>query len=106
MSTTTDVAALCSALADERRWEILHRLGRAPASASELADELPISRQAIARHLAILAGSGLIEPERAGRQLRYRALGDRLSGLAHDLEAIGQSWDRRLAAIKEIAEGP
>ena len=43
---------------------------------------------------------------RAGREIRYRALGSRLSETARALEAIGAEWDRRLAAIKRMAEEP
>jgi DNA-binding transcriptional ArsR family regulator len=69
-----------------------------------LAGRLPVSRQAIAKHLAVLADAGLVESVRAGREIRYRALGARLSALANDLEAIGRRWDRRLEVIKRIAE--
>ena len=101
---TANPVPLCAALADDTRWLILQRLGAAPASASELAEELPVTRQAIARHLGLLAQVGLVEPVRAGRQLRFRALGAPLSRLAHDLEVIGRGWDRRLQALAAIAE--
>lgn len=96
--------AVLSVLADETRWRILTAIGTADLSASALADRLPVSRQAIAKHLAVLAGAGLVESVRVGREIRYRALGGRLSALANDLEAIGRRWDRRLEAIKRIAE--
>ena len=48
---------------------------------------------------------GLVEPVRVGREVRYRVIGSQLSATARRLEAIGAEWDRRLAAIKEIAEG-
>jgi DNA-binding transcriptional ArsR family regulator len=93
-----------SVLADETRWRILSEIGAADLSASALAGRLPVSRQAIAKHLAVLAEAGLVESVRAGREIRYRALGARLSALANDLEVIGRRWDRRLDAIKRIAE--
>jgi DNA-binding transcriptional ArsR family regulator len=93
-----------SVLADETRWRILSEIGAADLSASALAGRLPVSRQAIAKHLAVLAEAGLVESVRAGREIRYRALGARLSALANDLEAIGRRWDRRLEVIKRIAE--
>ena len=83
-----------------------HRGGRADLSASALAARLPISRQAIAKHLAVLAEAGLVEPVRSGREIRYRALGARLSALADQLDAIGRRWDHRLEMIKRIAERP
>ena len=101
-----DVPAVCSVLADESRWRILSELGRHDLSASALAGRLPISRQAVAKHLAVLAEAGLVESIRAGREVRYRALGARLTALADELDVIGQRWDRRLEAIKRIAERP
>lgn len=91
-------------LADETRWQILTELGAQDLSASALAGRLPVSRQAIARHLTVLADAGLVESLRVGREIRYRAIGARLSALAGQLEAIGRRWDQRLAAIKRIAE--
>jgi DNA-binding transcriptional ArsR family regulator len=101
---TVTVPAVLSVLADETRWQILTEIGAADLSASALAGRLPVSRQAIAKHLAVLAEAGLVESVRVGREIRYRALGARLSALANDLEAIGRRWDRRLEVIKRIAE--
>ena len=93
-----------AALGDETRWSILVALGEGDASASALAGRLPVTRQAIAKHLAVLEEVGLVESFRAGRELRYRVLGAQLSQLATRLDSIGAEWDRRLAAIKRIAE--
>nr|WP_217178931.1 metalloregulator ArsR/SmtB family transcription factor [Streptomyces sp. AC495_CC817] len=94
-----------AALADETRWSILTALGEGDASASALAGRLPVSRQAIAKHLAVLQQVGLVEPVPVGREVRFRVIGAELSATATALDAIGREWDRRLAAIKEIAEG-
>ena len=104
MSGELDVPAVCSVLADDTRWRILSELGRSDQSASALAGRLPVSRQAIAKHIAVLADAGLVESVRAGRELRYRAVGSQLTALADALDDIGRSWDRRLDAIKRIAE--
>jgi DNA-binding transcriptional ArsR family regulator len=93
-----------AALADSTRWSILTRLGREELSASALAAELPVSRQAIAKHLAALTAVGLVEAVRVGREIRYRALGSRLSQIGAQLERIGTDWDDRLARIRAIAE--
>ena len=93
-----------ASLADPQRRRILVRLGEGPASASALAREFPISRQAIVKHLEVLAAAGLVESERVGRELVHRALGGRLSDVARELERIGRSWDTRLATIKRLAE--
>jgi DNA-binding transcriptional ArsR family regulator len=103
--TASTLAPMFAALGDETRWTILEALGEGDASASALAGRLPVSRQAIAKHLAVLEGVGLVEPVRAGREVRYRVLGAQLAATARRLDAIGAEWDRRLAAIKEIAEG-
>lgn len=101
---TTTLAPMFAALADETRWSILTLLGEGDASASALAGRLPVTRQAIARHLAVLEGTGLVEAVRVGREVRYRVVGAQLSATARRLEAIGAAWDRRLATIREIAE--
>ena len=93
-----------AALADDSRWQVLVALGRRPASASALADELPISRQAIAKHLKVLTDVGLVVATRAGREIRYEAGGARLSEVARRLDGIAASWERRLSRIKDAAE--
>jgi DNA-binding transcriptional ArsR family regulator len=98
------LAPTFAALGDDTRWGILVRLGTAPASASALAGELPITRQAIVHHLDVLRTVGLVEAERHGRELRYRPVGARLSALGHDLQLMAGAWDRRLAALKARAE--
>lgn len=103
--TAATLMPMFAALADETRWSILTALGEGDASASALAGRLPVSRQAIAKHLAVLQEVGLVEPVRVGREVRFRVLGAELSATAARLDAIGREWDRRLAAIKEIAEG-
>lgn len=100
-----EMPAVLAVLADETRWRILTEVGRADLSASALAEFLPVSRQAIAKHLAVLSEAGLVESVRSGREVRFRALGARLSAVARDLESLGRQWDQRLSAIKRIAEG-
>lgn len=103
--TTEALVSVFAALGDETRWSILAALGEGDASASALAGRLPVTRQAIAKHLAVLQEVGLVEPVRAGREVRYRIVGAQLSATARRLDAVGAEWDRRLTAIKEIAEG-
>jgi len=102
--TTSTLVPVFAALGDETRWSILAALGEGDASASALAGSLPVTRQAIAKHLAVLQEAGLVESIRVGRELRYRVLGAQLSETARRLDRIGNEWDRRLAAIKRIAE--
>ena len=102
--TTGTMVPVFAALGDETRWSVLAALGEGDASASALAGRLPVSRQAIAKHLAVLQEVGLVEAVRVGREVQYRVLGAQLRATATRLDAIGAEWDRRLAAIKEIAE--
>lgn len=103
--TSDTLVAVFAALGDETRWSILAALGEGDASASALAGRLPVTRQAIAKHLAVLEDVGLVERVRVGRELQYRVLGSELSATARRLDRIGTEWDHRLAAIKRIAEG-
>jgi len=102
---TETIVTVFAALGDETRWSILEALGEGDASASALAGRLPVSRQAIAKHLAVLQEVGLVEPVRVGREVQYRVIGAELSATAQRLDAIGVEWERRLAAIKRLAEG-
>ena len=103
---TETLAPVFAALGDETRWTILVRLAEGPSSASRLADEFPISRQAIVRHLEVLRAVGLVEVQPRGREMVYSAVGARLSRLARELERIGRAWDARLLQIKTLAEEP
>lgn len=98
------LAPVFAALGDETRWRILTALGEGDASASALAGRLPVTRQAITKHLTVLQDVGLVESVRVGREVRYRVVGAELSAIARRLDSIGAAWERRLAAIKEIAE--
>jgi len=101
---TRTLVPVLAALGDDTRWSILAALGEGDASASALAQRLPVTRQAIAKHLAVLSDVGVVEPVRVGREVRYRVIGATLSATANRLDAIGREWEQRLAAIKEIAE--
>ena len=99
----TDPDAVFAALADPTRREVIGRLAREPLSASALAGELPISRQAVAKHLATLDRAGLVAARRAGRELQYRLepapLGDAMAWMA----SVGARWDERLARLEAAA---
>ncbi|MEF2976093.1 ArsR/SmtB family transcription factor [Subtercola sp. YIM 133946] len=101
---SAELVGVFAALGDETRWSILTALGEGDASASALAGRLPVSRQAIAKHLATLERVGLVDRVRAGRELRYRVLGSQLTSTARRLDRIGAEWEARLQAIKRIAE--
>jgi DNA-binding transcriptional ArsR family regulator len=103
--TADDLVATCAALGEPTRWAVLSALGEGEASASALAARLPVSRQAIAKHLSVLEAVGLVEAVQVGREVRYRALGSALSATARELERVGAAWERRLGIIRDIAEG-
>lgn len=91
-----------SALSDPSRRRLLEALAaRDSASLSELAAELPVTRQAVSKHLAALSRSGLVDARRAGRETRYRLTPEPLSEAATWIERVGSEWDRRLERLRE-----
>ena len=94
-------------MADPTRRRLLDLLAAGgPATASKLAACLPISRQAVAKHLAVLSRAGLVTSSRHGRDVRFAIRIDSLSQTADWLAGLAAEWDDRLAAIKRIAEDP
>jgi DNA-binding transcriptional ArsR family regulator len=83
-----------SALADPSRRQMLGYLAdHGTATPTELTGELPMTRQAVSKHLAALSGAGLVEAERTGRETRYR------------LTVAGEEWDGRLDALRRHLGG-
>ncbi|QIS12456.1 ArsR/SmtB family transcription factor [Nocardia arthritidis] len=105
---TTDqsaIGAVLVALADPTRRLLLDNLAEAGmASATTLAGRLPVSRQAVVKHLTVLEGAGLVTGKRAGREVLYRVSPDPLNESARWLAELAGRWERRLAAIKRAAE--
>jgi DNA-binding transcriptional ArsR family regulator len=94
-----------AALADPTRWRVLSLLAeRGEATATTLAGELPVSRVAVVKHLAILDRAGLVEGGRMGREVRYRVRPERLEQAARWMAGLASQWDERLAALKRLAE--
>jgi DNA-binding transcriptional ArsR family regulator len=94
-----------AALADPTRWRVLTLLAeRGEATATTLAGDLPVSRVAVIKHLAVLDRAGLVQSRRAGREVRYTVRPEKLNATARQLDAIAGEWDARLAAIKRLAE--
>lgn len=99
------ITAVFAALGDPTRRAILDLLGGGEAvTASRLADRLPVSRQAIAKHLSILEQAGLVVSQQAGRDVRYVVEGNRLEETSQWMSDRAAVWDRRLAAIRKLAE--
>ena len=94
-----------AALADPTRWRVLTLLAeRGEATATTLAGDLPVSRVAVIKHLAVLDRAGLVKSRRAGREVRFTVRPEKLNATARQLDAIAGEWDARLAAIKRLAE--
>jgi DNA-binding transcriptional ArsR family regulator len=94
--------AVFAALSDPVRRRLLHTLSAQPATATELAAGLPISRQAVAKHLTSLSGAGLLTRERSGRDVRYRVTPEPLSDAVAWMAQVGGQWDARLARLADI----
>ncbi|NVM95364.1 ArsR/SmtB family transcription factor [Arthrobacter wenxiniae] len=104
--TTASTAPVFAALGDPHRQQLIMMLARGgAASASSLAPSLPVSRQAVDRHLRVLTGAGLLERRRSGRQVLYSVRRAELDRSADWLRELADGWDKRLSAIKESAEG-
>jgi DNA-binding transcriptional ArsR family regulator len=93
------------ALADPTRRHLLALLGaEGELTATTLAARVPVSRQAVAKHLAALDAAGLVSGTRVGREVRYSVRPAALDATARWMAALAVDWDRRLAAIKRVAE--
>jgi ArsR family transcriptional regulator, cadmium/lead-responsive transcriptional repressor len=96
---------LWAAVADPTRRRLLDvLLARGEATATTLAAELPVTRQAVAKHLAILDRAGLVEGRRRGREVRYAIRSEQLDVATRWMADVAARWDARLAAIKRLAE--
>jgi DNA-binding transcriptional ArsR family regulator len=96
---------LWAAIADPSRRRVLDLLvQRGEASASSLAGQVPFTRQAVAKHLAALEGTGLIGRRKQGREVLYRVDADRLDQATRAMVEVARQWDRRLHTIKRLAE--
>lgn len=104
--TPTEVdAAAFAALGDTTRLALLATLGTlGAATATRLAEPLPVSRQAVSRHLRVLEGSGLVRTSRSGRDVLYAVDPDALRERGEWLTAVSAAWDRRLLDLKRRAE--
>jgi DNA-binding transcriptional ArsR family regulator len=93
--------AVFGALADPTRRQLLTLLDeRGSASATELARELPVTRQAVVKHLSALSEAGLVEGRREGRAVRFRPTPAPLSDAVGWMADVGAQWDERLAVLR------
>ena len=96
------------ALADPTRREVMRSLAEQPGlTASRLAGELPMTRQAVAKHLTALSGAGLVQGRREGRETRYTLTPAPLSGAMEWMVEVGAQWDARLERLRRASQsGP
>jgi ArsR family transcriptional regulator, cadmium/lead-responsive transcriptional repressor len=100
-----DADRLWATLGDPMRLRLLDLLlERGEATASALATELPITRQGIAKHLAVLERADLVRARRTGRETRFTVRDERLAQAQQQMARVASRWDKRLTAIKRIAE--
>jgi DNA-binding transcriptional ArsR family regulator len=100
------VEAVLTALSDPTRRAVLEALAAHPAaSASALSRELPVSRQMVLKHLAVLADAGLVRSSRSGREVLFQVHSAPLLSTADWLNALAEQWDSRLSDLKARAEG-
>jgi DNA-binding transcriptional ArsR family regulator len=93
--------AVFGALSDATRRNVLARLGQlGEASATDLARELPVTRQAVQKHLATLSAAGLVAARRSGREVLYRPTPAPMSEAMAWMAEVGGQWDERLAALE------
>jgi DNA-binding transcriptional ArsR family regulator len=91
-----------AALADPTRREVVRTLSRRPdLTASRLAGELPMTRQAVAKHLGALDRAGLVQARRQGRETRYSLTPAPLAEAMDWMAEVGERWDERLARLAE-----
>ena len=96
---------LWSAIGDPTRRRMLDLLlATGAGTATSLSEQLPVTRQAVAKHLGVLDQVGLVQATPAGREKRYRVNEAQLGRAVAQLNAVGNTWDARLRRIKQIAE--
>ncbi|MER7701353.1 metalloregulator ArsR/SmtB family transcription factor [Kitasatospora sp. NPDC097605] len=101
------VDGVLGALADPTRRRLLDLLAaQGEATATTLAGRLPVSRQAVVKHLAVLDAAGLVAGHRSGREVRYAVRPAALDDTARWMAGLAADWERRPARIKALAEAP
>jgi DNA-binding transcriptional ArsR family regulator len=96
-----DMDRVFFALADPTRREVIRRLSQeGPVTVSDLARELPVTRQAVAKHLAALDEAGLLSAEQVGRRKRYQLIPGPLAEAIGWMAEVGSEWDERLHALR------
>ena len=99
------VDSVLAALADPTRRRLLDLLAeRGEVTATVLAEQLPVTRQAIVKHLTLMELAGLVSSQKVGREVRFSVRPEALDTTARWMSSLAAQWDQRLARIKRIAE--
>ena len=99
------VDGVLEALGDPTRRVVVELLAAGGGrTATSLAGELPVTRQAVVQHLAVLRAAGLVQSRREGREVRFELRPTALTATAAWMADVAAQWDRRLAIVAEIAE--
>ena len=99
------VTDVFDALADPNRRRVLEELARREVSVTELSRLLPVTRQAVAKHVAALADVGLVESRREGRERLYRLNPEPLDAAAGWISSVGTEWEDRLERLRDHLGG-
>jgi DNA-binding transcriptional ArsR family regulator len=106
-SSLRDAAPLFAALGDEMRLRIVRRLcARGPTSIAALTQGSGITRQAVAKHLRVLASAGLVHGMREGRESSWALRPERLEEARRSLASISRQWADALGRLKAFVESP
>jgi DNA-binding transcriptional ArsR family regulator len=103
VTTSEAPDAVFAALADPTRRRVLRLVAeRGPTSATLLEHELPVTRQAIVKHLVVLSRAGLVTGQRTGQEVRYTLMPERLDDVSRWVTEVGSRWDERLARLRQV----
>jgi DNA-binding transcriptional ArsR family regulator len=96
---------LLVAVTEPSRRQLLDALlTRGEATATTLAGDSPLTRQAVSKHLRVLDRAGLVESQKQGREVRYSVRAERLNAATRSMAELAADWDNRLQTIKRLAE--
>ncbi len=105
--TERRVDAVFSALSDPTRRAVIRSLSEdGPSTVTELAARLPVTRQAVAKHLDALEGAGLVATTTAGRSRRYRLTPKPMTDAMAWMTDVGGQWDERLESLRRLFARP
>ncbi len=94
-----------TAVGDPNRRKLLDLLlDSGESTPTKLANQLPLTRQAVSKHLFVLERAGLVDHKPQGREMTYHVRADELDLAIRSIAEVAARWDRRLLRIKAIAE--